>query len=162
MTSAEFETTIYIAAELESVWKALFDVEQTRRYWVRHRNASDWKVGSRWEHQDCDDAAKVDILGRVLEIEPPRQLVVSWAAPADAADESKHSRVTITVAPFMGSTRVTVRHDLLEPGSAMHEGIREGWPIVLSSLKSLLETGHPLSMTDQRWEGGKRKSEGAD
>ncbi len=69
---------------------------------------------------------------------------MTWAFPADEAQEEKHSRVTIEIEPVAGVVRVTVTHDRLEPGSKMLEGITAGWPKVLSSLKSLLEAGRAL------------------
>jgi uncharacterized protein YndB with AHSA1/START domain len=69
---------------------------------------------------------------------------LSWAFPADATRDEEHSRVTFAIEPFRTVTRLTVTHDQLTPGSEMLEGITEGWPKVLSSLKSLLESGRPL------------------
>jgi uncharacterized protein YndB with AHSA1/START domain len=83
-------------------------------------------------------------VGKVLEFSPPRRLVMTWAAPADAGNAAAHSRVTIELDPMDDMVRVTIRHDELAPGSDMLTGITEGWPRVLSSLKSLLETGKPL------------------
>ena len=151
MDKPEFVYVTYIAATSEAVWNALVDGEMTKDYWVRHRNASDWRIGSRWEHQDYDDPAVVDIVGEVVESEPPRRLVVTWASPADAHDVTKRSRVTYEIEPSMGTARLTVIHEGLEPGSGMLRGVTEGWPIVLSSLKTLLETGQSLPMTRHRW-----------
>jgi uncharacterized protein YndB with AHSA1/START domain len=83
-------------------------------------------------------------VGKVLESSPPRRLVLTWAAPEDAGREEKHSRVTFELEPIGEVVRLTVTHDRFEPGSQMLERIREGWPKVLSSLKSLLEAGRPL------------------
>lgn len=105
----------YISTTPERVWQALMDPEMTKDYWVRHRNASDWNVGSAWQHQDYDDPRIVDIVGTVVESAPPKRLVVTWAFPADVADKTKHSRVTYEIEPFMGAVRLTVTHDDLEP-----------------------------------------------
>jgi uncharacterized protein YndB with AHSA1/START domain len=113
----------------------------TRRYWVNHHNASDWKPGSRWEHRDFDDPAKVDIVGEVIENDPPRKLVVSWVPPKQEGQAEKTSRVTYDVEPFMGIVRLTVTHDELEPDSDMLQSVSFGWPMVVSGLKTLLETG---------------------
>jgi uncharacterized protein YndB with AHSA1/START domain len=75
---------------------------------------------------------------------PPRRLVLTWALPDDADDEKNQSRVTLHIEPFRDVVRLTVKHEGLDPGSEMLEGIIDGWPKVLSSLKSLLETGRPL------------------
>lgn len=84
------------------------------------------------------------LVGKVLESSPPRRLVLTWASSADMAREDKHSRVTFEIEPIGEVVRLTVTHDRLEPGSEMLEGITEGWPKVLSSLKSLMEMGRPL------------------
>ena len=70
--------------------------------------------------------------------------MLTWAAPADAANPAKHSRVTFEVEPVADMVRLTVTHAELEPDSEMLRGISHGWPRVLSSLKTLLETGRPL------------------
>jgi uncharacterized protein YndB with AHSA1/START domain len=69
---------------------------------------------------------------------------LTWAFPADGAREEKHSRVTFEIEAIGDVVRLTVTHDRLEPGSEMLRGITEGWPKVLSSLKSLMEVGKPL------------------
>jgi uncharacterized protein YndB with AHSA1/START domain len=105
---------------------------------------SDWKPGSRWEHRRVDDKRTLDLVGKVVEIAPPRRLVITWASPADEGRPEKHSRVTFEIEPFRDVVRLTVVHDQLEPGSDMLKGITDGWPKVLSSLKSLLEAGRAL------------------
>lgn len=143
---SQFVYVTYISTTPEKLWNALIDAEMTKKYWWNHRNASDWKVGSTWQHQDYDDAARVDIVGKVVESKPPRRLVITWAYPADAANEAKHSRVTFEIEPQADCVRLSVTHDELEPGSDMLRGITRGWPGVLSSLKSLLETGHAMTI----------------
>lgn len=76
---------------------------------------------------------------------------MTWAAPSDAGDPAKVSRVTFDVSTFRDSVKLTVSHEELEPESEMLRGVSMGWPAVLSSLKSLLETGLPVPGTDQRW-----------
>ena len=108
-------------------------------------NVSDWKPGSRWEHQRVDDARTVDIVGKVVESTPPRRLVLTWARPKEAEDDSKHSRVTFDIEPHGdGLVRLTVTHEDLERDPKMLAGISGGWPKVLSNLKTLLETGRAL------------------
>jgi len=70
--------------------------------------------------------------------------VLTWVAPEHAANTDKHSRVTFALEPIDDMTRLTVTHDELAADSEMLHKISEGWPRVLSSLKSLLETGRPL------------------
>jgi uncharacterized protein YndB with AHSA1/START domain len=151
MDKARFVYVTYINTTPEKVWAALMDPEMTRKYWVNHRNASDWKVGSRWEHQDFDDPTLIDIVGKVVESDPPRRLVLTWAGSKEAADPASYSRVTFEIERDFEAVRLTVTHDELQPDSKMRHGITRGWPVVLSSLKTLLETGQPLPGTTRRW-----------
>jgi uncharacterized protein YndB with AHSA1/START domain len=150
MSKPSFVYVTYIESTPEKVWQALTDSAFTRKYWVNHRNASDWKVGSEWRHEDYDDASLVDIMGHVVEISPPRHLVLTWASPKDAKDPDKVSRVTFDIETYGDGVRLTVTHSDLEPDSAMLQGITRGWPLVLSSLKTLLETGKALPGTSKR------------
>lgn len=139
---AEFVYVTYIASTPEKVFNALMAPEMTRKYWA-HLNVSDWKVGSPWKHEDANDG-QIHLVGKVLESDPPRRLVISWAFPADKDNEEKHTRVTFEIEPGPGMVRLTVTHDDLEPGSEMQKGITRGWPVVLSNLKTLLETGQAM------------------
>jgi uncharacterized protein YndB with AHSA1/START domain len=154
----DFIYVVYIASTPEKVWDAFFDGELTRLFWGVHRNVSDWKVGSTWTHQDCDDGS-VRITGRVLEFDPPRRLVVTWHPPGAEGDPARVSRVTYEVTPFFDAVRLTLKHEELDPDSPTYQGVINGWPGILSSLKSLLETGKPLSMSTRRWGGAGRGGE---
>jgi uncharacterized protein YndB with AHSA1/START domain len=154
MDKPSFVYVTYIATTPEKLWNALMDGEMTKQYWGLARNVSDWKVGSTWQHQDYDDPSLVKVVGKVVESAPPRRLVLTWAYPADAANESKHTRVTFEIEPFMETVRLTVTHSDLEPRSEMQRGITQGWPGVLSGLKTLLETGKPM-MPPRRWGGAR-------
>lgn len=145
MSTEKFVYVTYIATTPEKVWAALLEGELTRQYW-RHDNVSDWKVGSTWEHRRSDgEQGKVDIAGKVVESVPPKRLVVTWARPSEVAETAKHSRVTYEIEPVASAVRLTVTHDQLEADPDMARAISGGWPKVLSSLKSLLETGRPLN-----------------
>jgi uncharacterized protein YndB with AHSA1/START domain len=150
MRKPSFFYVTYINTTPEKLWQALTDGEMTKQYWGNRRNASDWKVGSTWRHEDFNDAALVDIVGTVVESSPPWRLVLSWAFPKEAADPKKISRVTFDIEAYSGVVRLTVTHAELEPDSPMLHGISKGWPLVLASLKSLLETGEPMPGTSKR------------
>lgn len=143
MNKPEFVYVTYIATTPEKLWNALLDPKMTAQYW-QHENASDWKAGSKWEHRAFDAARTLRLTGRVIESSPPRRLVLTWAYPGDTAPEEKHSRVTFDIEPAGSVVRLTVAHENFQPESDMFDRIRAGWPKVLSSLKSLLETGRPL------------------
>ena len=151
MTKPSFVYVSYIATTPEKVWQAFVDTDVMSQYWVgptadcARVNVSDWKPGSSWEHVHADDPRAVDIVGKVVESNPPRRLVFTWARPSDAGDASKHSRVSIDIEPQGdGLVRLTVTHEDLEQDPRMLAGISGGWPKVLSNLKTLLETGRPL------------------
>jgi len=139
----QFVYATYISTSPEKLWKALIDPGTTAKYW-QHENVSSWKRGAKWEHRRSGKGKKLDLVGTVVQSLPPRRLVLTWAFPADEARQERHSRVTFNIKPFRSIVRLTVTHDRLEPGSEMLEGITEGWPEVLSSLKSLLEVGRPF------------------
>jgi uncharacterized protein YndB with AHSA1/START domain len=147
MSKPSYVYVTYIRSTPEKVWQALTDREISGQYWGCHSNVSTWAVGSKWEHQRTDAQRTVDIVGEVIESVPPKRLVFSWAAPSDATRPEKVSCVTFDIEVYKDDgVRLTVTHDRLEPGSKMERDISGGWPLVLSSLKSFLETGGGLPM----------------
>lgn len=139
----DFVYVVYIAASPDTVWNALMERDLTKAYW-EHYNVSDWKQGSPWRHVRVDESGEVDLIGTVVELDPPKRLVITWGLPSDPQDESRHSRVTFDVQPVGPDAKLTVTHSDLEAGSSMQRGITQGWPAVLSNLKTLLETGRTL------------------
>lgn len=143
-TDAEPETltyvyVTYINATAEAVWDALTDPDTTALYWA-HRNESDWQPGSTWTHVRADGSGTVDITGEVVESDPPRRLVTTWAGP-DGTDPNV-STVTMDIKATGSVVKLTVTHeDLTE---AHYRQISGGWPVVLSNLKSYLETGSAM------------------
>ena len=127
------------------MFEAIIKPEIARRYWG-HENISDWRPGSTWQHVRASEERTVELVGKVIEIEPPRRLVITWGAASQADQPDSHSRVTFVIEPYEEMVKLTVTHDELEAGSGMDGGIRKGWPVVLSSLKSLLETGRGLDV----------------
>ena len=135
---SNFVYVIYIYTTRQKVWDAITKPEFAHRYWL-HTNVSDWKVGSRWEHQHGDGSGKVMVDGTVLESDAPRRLVMTWTRPDHSQEPS---RVSFDIEDYAdGLVSLTVTHDRLEHDPAMASSISGGWPKVLSNLKSLLETG---------------------
>ncbi|MCG6143758.1 SRPBCC family protein [Leptospira bandrabouensis] len=151
MEPHNFVYVTYILSTPEKVWNAIVNPEVTSKYWSdplsknpAHINVSEWKVGSEWKHVKMDEEKTVDIIGKVLEVNPPNKLVISWSRPKDIDDESKHSHVTFDIEPYSdGLVRLVVTHKDLD--SQMFAGISAGWPSVLSNLKTFLESGLPLA-----------------
>ena len=132
----------YIRASAEQVWHALTDADLTARYWG-HANVSAWAPGSSWEHRRTDGSGTVDVVGRVVETDPPRRLVITFGSPDGEQPPGGDSVVTFLVEPNGDIVRLTVTHENLADETALAE-ISHGWPAVLANLKSLLETGEVL------------------
>lgn len=143
MEKPEFVYTTYIRTTPVKLWEALINPEQTRLYWGGLINPSDWTPGSRWEHRNEDDADPVYVFGEIVESTPPTRLVMTWIDPDDPADASV---VTLDIQPIDDLVRLTVIHDNFTDTSVMHGKVAKGWPVVLSSLKSFLETGSGIDV----------------
>ncbi len=140
MTKPSFVYVIYIASSPEKVWHALTDAELSERYWFGNRVESDWKVGSPFALK----RGKTIVTGVVLEIDPPRRLSYTFHHEQKDHQHEKPSRVTLEIEQQKDQVKLTVVHDDFEPGSKVFESISGGWPLVLSSLKSLLEADRVL------------------
>jgi uncharacterized protein YndB with AHSA1/START domain len=143
MNKPELVYTTYIKTTPERLWAAITSPEFTRQYCGEGENLSDWKKGSKWQHVSADTERTVRMTGEVLESLPPTRLVLSWAAPSEPADKS---RVTFEIKPIDDMVCLTVLHDDFTTGSAMPGKVAAGWPRVISSLKSFLETGKGLNI----------------
>jgi uncharacterized protein YndB with AHSA1/START domain/DNA-binding transcriptional ArsR family regulator len=131
----------YIESSPERVWDALTNPDLTAQFWG-HSNVSDWHAGSAWEHRRVDGSGIADVVGTVLESQPPRRLAITFDAPGAQPPEGP-SRVTFDIEPYHEIVRLTVTHENLADDAAL-EAISAGWPAVFANLKSLLETGHVL------------------
>lgn len=139
MDKPRFVYTTLIKTTPEKLWDAITNPEFTRQYWGGMENHSDWKPGSKWEHHNpADQKDPVWVAGRVVECNRPKRLVLTWADPEDLSDESL---VTFEIQRIEDITQLTVIHGDFKPGSTMAPKVEQGWPKVLSSLKSYLETG---------------------
>jgi uncharacterized protein YndB with AHSA1/START domain len=134
---------IYIKTTPERLWEAITDAELRGKYNFGAQQVSDWTAGSRYEMRHPG----ADLLlgeGENLEVDPPRRLVQSFTAlwSEDVKSEGS-SRVTWEIEPVGDSCRLTVTHDQLREGA--HDELYGGWPMILSGLKTLLETGETLT-----------------
>ena len=152
----DFVYTTYIRTTAEQLWQALTEPAFTRRYWGVELT-SDWTVGSpvSWRFAGATMAEPEQV---VLVSEPPHRLSYTWHAiteefgraieadPAELAELAAEplSQVTFEIEERGEMVRLTVTHGGFADGSRLREGIGVGWPEILSSLKSLLETGEPL------------------
>lgn len=163
--TTSFTYTTYIRAAPEQVWQGLTDPDVTRRYW-RHQRAgaktfhSDWEKGSTYELAHAEVGLVVsDPEQVILESDPCHRLAYSWhsftpewaaavgmdEATADAWRAEPRSQVAFDIEDVEhGVVKLTVTHGGFSAGSGVLQGISSGWPAVLSSLKTLLETGEAL------------------
>jgi uncharacterized protein YndB with AHSA1/START domain len=133
----------YIASTREKVWRALTDQEFNRQYWIGGSVRSDWQVGSRVEH--VREGGVVAWEGEVLVADEPRVLSYTFHMLMDAEHRAEApSRVTFELEDVQGVVKLTLTHDELAPGSKTAETTEHGWAAILSSLKSLVETGQAL------------------
>ncbi|MFL6077827.1 MAG: ArsR/SmtB family transcription factor [Mycobacteriales bacterium] len=131
----------YLDTTPERVWAALTDPDQTAIYW-RHRNVSGWTRGDSWSLRTLDQDGTLDRVGTILEVDPPRRLVHSWAAPADTDNPARHSRVTFDIEPAGDVVRLTLVHEDLPADE--FDGANRGWALVLAGMKTYLETGRAM------------------
>jgi uncharacterized protein YndB with AHSA1/START domain len=134
---------IYIKTTPERLWEAITDPEQRRRYTFGIGVESDWTEGSRYEGI-TPAMPKPMIAGENLEVDPPRRLVQSFDALwSEEIEAEGASRVTWEIEQVEDSCRLTVTHDELREGA--NGELYGGWPMILSGLKTLLETGEDLT-----------------
>jgi uncharacterized protein YndB with AHSA1/START domain len=142
----------YIRSTPEKLWQALTTPGFNRQFFFGATQESEWKKGAAWRLMIPD--GRVADSGEILEIDPPRRLVLKWRnefMPELRAEG--YSRMTLKIEKHGASVKLAILHEMDKPGSKFIEAVSEGWPPILSSLKSLLETGESLEET-RRWPEG--------
>lgn len=141
-----FVYTTYIRSTAEQVFRALTTPEFTMQYWGGAELTSDWRVGSPLEavHPDRDD-----FIGEILAVEPPHRLSYTFTGQAERAAGRPPTVVEFTLSPFgEEAVKLQVVHTGFtddEQGAQDARDVGEGWPAILSALKTLLETDRPLA-----------------
>ena len=151
----KFVYVIYIASSPEKVFEALTKPDLTEKYWFGFRVAAAGPAGAPFTAQS--PGGEKFNKGVILESDPPRRLAYTWHPQYDHVKHERPSRVTFDIEPYRGQVRLTIVHDDFEPGSKVFESVSQGWPAVLSSLKSFLETGKGL---EPSWGEEERKRAG--
>lgn len=146
MAASTFVYVTYIRTTQEKLWQALTDPAFTRRYFMATTHDSQWKKGAAWRMVTPD--GMVTDSGEVLEIDPPTRLVLKWRnefMPELKAEG--YSRMTYNLEPAGELVKLTVTHEMDRPGSQVIKAVSGGWPMILASLKSFLETGEAFECT---------------
>ena len=152
MSKSRFVYVTYIRTTPEKLWEALLDPEFTRQYWCETWQDCEWKVGASWRLMIPD--GRVADAGEVLEIVPHKKLVMSWRNEfKPELREEGYSRLTYELEQLGESVKLTVLHEIDKADSKLIEAVSNGWPGIISSLKSLLETGESL-LVSRHWPKG--------
>jgi uncharacterized protein YndB with AHSA1/START domain len=138
---SEFVYVSYIKTTPDKLWRSLTSPEIAKQWWGGGINIKcDWKKGSPWA-MSYDDGRPADA-GEILEVDPPGRMVIRWRNESNPElKEEGFSRCAIELEAMNGAVKLTVRHELDCPNSKFIAAVSSGWPLILSNLKSLLETG---------------------
>ena len=138
-----FVYVTYIRTSPERLWQALTTPEFTSQYWFGTHLKSEWKVGAAWELEFSD--GRIADGGKVLEIDPPRRLVIQWQHELRPELKAEGpAQCTFELEPTGEVVKLTVTHSSPKPDSKLIVAVSGGWPRILSNLKSLLESGKAI------------------
>jgi uncharacterized protein YndB with AHSA1/START domain len=146
MEKSTFVYVTYIRTTPEKLWAKLTETEVPREFFWATALHADWKVGGTW-NSTAPDGTLVDG-GEVLEIDPPKRLVLKWRHEMQPEKkEEGDSRMSYELEAKGDMVKLTVLHEMDRGQSKFIQAVSNGWPTILSSLKSLLETGEALADT---------------
>lgn len=146
MTENSFVYVTYIATTSAKLWEALTRSEYTEKYFFGSSIQSDWQEGSEITYSRN---GQVSDYGKILKYDRNYVLSFTWTYVGDGVEGKPPSRVTFELKQMKETVKLTLRHENLQPGDLVDsddtfEGLNNGWPAILSNLKSLLETGKTL------------------
>lgn len=139
--NSTFVYVTYIRATPERLWSALTNAEFTRQYWLKAKLEAEWKKGGAWKMSFPD--GRVADTGEITEYNPPKHLALRWRNEFMPEFKAEGwSLCTMELEPVPGgSVKLTVTHSMERENSKFIVAVSNGWPQILSNLKSLLETG---------------------
>jgi len=141
--SSKFVYVTYIRTTPQKLWDALTKPEFIKQYWFNMTQESEWKVGASWKMLFSD--GRIADVGEVLEIDPPRRLVLKWSNEfRPELKEEGPSRCVYDLEQDGDVMKLTITHSSERDGAKVIEAVSGGWPRILSSLKSFLESGKPM------------------
>jgi uncharacterized protein YndB with AHSA1/START domain len=142
MNGQRIAQTIYIQAPIEQVWDALTNPDVTEKYWGSTRIESDWRTGSLIRYMRDGEVMDEHT---IIAVERPVRLVHTFQPLFGEFKDEPPSRVSIGLQAGGAVTRLALVHDGFPPDSKVFKACSEGWPMILSGLKTLLETGAALA-----------------
>ena len=135
-----FVYVTYIRTTPERLWTALTTAEFMTQYWMGVHAESEWTAGSAWTLIFAD--GRIADAGEIVAVDRPKRLVIKWRNEFRPELKAEgYSRCTMQLEPVDGIVKLTITHEMDLPGSKFIEAVSNGWPRILSNLKSLLETG---------------------
>jgi uncharacterized protein YndB with AHSA1/START domain len=144
--SSKYVYVTYIRTSPQKLWDALTKPEFIKKYWFNMTQDCDWKKGSSWAMKFSD--GRVADAGEVLEVDPPHRLVLKWRNEfKPELKEEGYSRCEYALEQDGDIMKLTVMHSIEKDNAKIIEAVSGGWPRILSSLKSLLESGDALPNT---------------
>ncbi|CAG4901688.1 SRPBCC family protein [Paraburkholderia saeva] len=139
-TASTFVYVTYIRTTPEQLWTALTSPEFTRQYWFGVVQETDWKMGSSWKMIFAD--GRIADTGEIVECDPPKRVVIKWRNEfRPELKEEGYSRCEIDLEAMDDAVKLTITHSMEKEGTQFIGAVSGGWPLILSNLKSLLETG---------------------
>jgi uncharacterized protein YndB with AHSA1/START domain len=142
---SSFVYVTYIRTTPEELWAALTTPEFMRKYWFGINFETDWKAGSPWNLVFPD--GRIADSGEIVEIEQLRRLVLRWRNQfRPELHEEGYARCVMEIEQAGEIVKLTITHQIDRPGSKLIEAASIGWPKILASLKTLLETGSALPL----------------
>jgi len=140
MARSTFVYVSYIRTTPQKLWSALTDVQFMKQYWFGMHCESQWTAGSAWKMVSSDGG--ITDAGEIVEAEPPRRMVIRWRHEKVAELKAEgDSLCTIELEPSGAAVRLSITHTIEREPSKFIAAVSNGWPGIISNLKSLLETG---------------------
>lgn len=137
---SQFVYVTFIRTTPAKLWEALTEPEFVRQYWFGVTAQSSWKKGAPWKLAYED--GRVADSGELLEVDPPRRMAIRWQNEWNPELKAEGpARCTIELEPAGRAVKLTITHEIERPDSKFIKAVSGGWPMILSNLKSLLETG---------------------
>jgi uncharacterized protein YndB with AHSA1/START domain len=145
MAQSRFVYVIYIRTTPEKLWDALTKPEFTRVYWYDMWQESEWKAGSSWKMVFAD--GRIADQGTIVTSERPKRLVIAWRNEFKPELKAEgESRATYEIEQTGPAVKLTITHEAPVANSKVIEAVSGGWPLILSGLKSFLETGEKFAI----------------
>lgn len=141
--SERFAYVTYIRTTQQKLWDALLNPEFQRQYWFGMHQECEWKKGSEWRMRFPD--GRIADQGEVLDIDPPKRAVIRWRNEFKPELKAEgFSRATYELESVGDTVKLTITHEIEGTSTKFIQAVSGGWPKVLASLKSLIETGRAL------------------